>query len=79
MTAWSSGRRETTGSVILSVTRGSVAEQMKLRAGDIVTMMNGRPIRASADLVMALLAWQKLSDTRIVVQRGGAEILLKRE
>lgn len=79
MTAWKNGRREMTGSVILSVIRDSVAEQMKLRAGDIVTMMNGRPIRDSADLVMALLAWQKLSDTRIVVQRGGAEILLKRE
>lgn len=79
LTAWTSGRREATGAVILSVTRGSVAEQLKLRAGDIVTMMNGRPIRGSADLVMALLSWRKLSDTRIVVQRAGTEVLLRQD
>jgi S1-C subfamily serine protease len=79
LTAWMSGRRETTGSIILSVPRGSVAEQLHLRAGDIVTMMNGRPIRGSADLVMALLAWHKLPGTRIVVQRAGEQVLLKPE
>jgi S1-C subfamily serine protease len=79
LTAWTSGRRETTGAVILSVTRDSVAEQVKLRAGDIVTMMNGRPIRGSADLVIALLSWRKLSGTRIVVQRAGTEVLLKQD
>jgi serine protease Do len=79
LTAWTSGRHETTGSLILSVPRGSVAEQLRLRAGDIVTMMNGRPIRGSADLVMALLAWQKLPGTRIVVQRAGEQVMLKPE
>ncbi|HEY8880668.1 MAG TPA: trypsin-like peptidase domain-containing protein [Roseateles sp.] len=79
LTAWTRGRRETTGSIILSVPRGSVAEQLRLRAGDIVTMMNGRPIRGSADLVTALLAWRKLPGTRIVVQRAGEQVLLKPE
>jgi serine protease Do len=77
LTAWTRGRRETTGSVVLSVTRGSVAEQLQLRVGDIVTMMNGRPIRGSADLVTALLAWQKLPGTRIVVERAGTQVLLQ--
>ena len=77
LTAWARGRQEATGSLILHVPRGSVAEQLHLRAGDIVTMMNGRPIRGSADLVMALLAWQKLPGTRIVVQRAGEQLLLK--
>ncbi|RZJ08064.1 MAG: PDZ domain-containing protein, partial [Rubrivivax sp.] len=77
MTAWAAGRRETTGSLILSVPRGSTAERLQLRAGDIVTTMNGRRIITSADLVMALLAWQRLADTRIVVQRAGQELVLK--
>ena len=79
MTAWASGRRETSGSVILSVTRGSVAEQLQLRAGDIVTMMNGRPIGSSADLVMALLSWRRLAGTRIVVHRAATEVLLTQD
>lgn len=79
MTAWASGRHDTTGAVVLSVNRGSVAEALKLRAGDIITRMNGHPIRGSADLVMALLAWQELAGTRIVVQRGGAEVLLEQD
>ena len=35
--------------------------------------------RTSADLVMALLSWRKLSDTRIVVQRAGTEVLLPQD
>lgn len=77
LTAWSSGRRETRGALILSVPRGSLAEQLRLRAGDIVTMMNGRPIAASADLVTALLAWRSLPGTRIEVQRAGQELVLE--
>jgi S1-C subfamily serine protease len=76
LTAWSAGRRETSGALILSVTRGSLAEQMQLRAGDIVTLMNGRPIVDSADLVNTLLAWRKVADTRIVVLRAGKELAL---
>jgi len=76
LTAWAAGRRDAQGALILSVPRGSVAEQLRLRAGDIVTMMNGRPILGSADLVHALLAWRRLADTRLVVQRAGKELAL---
>ncbi len=76
LTAWSAGRRETSGALILSVPRSSLAEQLQLRAGDIVKTMNGRPIDSSADLVTALLAWRSLADTRIVVHRGGHDVAL---
>lgn len=76
LTAWTAGRRETTGALILSVPRGSLAEKMGLRAGDIVTAMNGRPIGGSADLVSALLAWRLPGETRLVVLRAGKEELL---
>ncbi|WP_162250732.1 S1C family serine protease [Pelomonas sp. Root1217] len=79
LTAWSAGRPDTSGALILSVPRGSLGEQLQLRAGDIVTTMNGRPIGGSSDLVTALLAWRKLSDTSIVVQRAGKELVLGRE
>jgi serine protease Do len=79
LTAWSAGRREMSGALILSVTRGSLAERLRLRAGDIVTAMNGRSIGGSADLVTALLAWRQLADTRVVVQRAGTELVLEPE
>lgn len=79
LTAWASGRHETSGAIILSVPRGSLAERFQLRAGDIVTMMNGRPVSSSADLVYTLLAWRKVSDARIVVQRAGKELVLGQE
>lgn len=77
LAAWSAGRRDTGGALILSVPRGSLAEQLRLRAGDIVTMMNGRPVGGSADLVRALLAWRSASDTQFVVQRAGQTLSLR--
>ena len=76
LTAWSAGRRETTGALVLSVARGSLAERAQLRAGDIVTTMNGRPIGGSADLVTALLAWRHAAGTQFTVVRGGQEATL---
>ncbi|MBL8276938.1 MAG: trypsin-like peptidase domain-containing protein [Pelomonas sp.] len=76
MSAWAAGRRETSGALILSVPHGTLAEKLQLRAGDVVTSMNGRRIGGSADLVAALLAWRSLEGTRIVVLRGGQETVL---
>lgn len=76
LTAWAAGRRETSGAIVLSVPRGSLAEKLQLRAGDIVMLMNGRPIGGSADLVSALLAWRVLANTRFVVLRAGKELVL---
>ncbi|CAM4192631.1 S1C family serine protease [Roseateles saccharophilus] len=79
LVAWSAGRHETRGALILSVPHGSLAEQLQLHAGDIVTTMNGRPIAGSADLVNALLAWRRLAGTRLVVRRAGEELMLGQE
>ncbi|NCT83512.1 MAG: PDZ domain-containing protein [Comamonadaceae bacterium] len=76
LTAWAAGRRETSGALVLTVPRGSLAERLQLRSGDIVTAMNGRPIGGSADLVNALLAWRMVAGTRIAVVRAGKELLL---
>ena len=76
LTAWAAGRRETSGSLILSVTRGSLAEKMRLRAGDVVISMNGRAIGGSADLVASLLAWRHAEGTRLVVIRDAQPVLL---
>lgn len=76
LTAWAAGRRETTGALILTVPRGSLAERLQLRAGDIVTAMNARPIGGSADLVNALLAWRTVAGTRMAVVRAGRELVL---
>lgn len=76
LTAWAAGRREATGALILSVPKGSLAEQLMLRAGDIVTAMNGQPIRSSAELVSALLAWRQAPGTRFAVLRAGQELQL---
>lgn len=79
LAAWEAGRREARGALILGVTRGSVAEQLRLRAGDVVTAMNGRRVDSSADLVAALLAWRNLDGTRITVLRGGQELALTQD
>lgn len=76
LTAWAAGRREASGAIVLSVARGSLAERLRLRAGDIVTAMNGRPITGSADLVNALLAWRRVADTRVAVRRGTEDVML---
>lgn len=79
LTAWAAGRHETTGALILTVPRGSLAEQLQLRAGDIVTEMNTRAIGGSADLVNALLAWRSVAGTRLVVVRAGKALVLAAE
>lgn len=71
MTAWAAGRREARGALVLAVPRGTFAEQLGLRVGDVITRMNGRAIGGSADLVAALLAWQRAEGLRISVLREG--------
>jgi S1-C subfamily serine protease len=77
--ARAAGRNDISGAVILSVARGSLAERMQLHADDVVTMMNGRPVTGSADLVNALLAWRSTANTQIVVRRAGRELALRLE
>lgn len=76
LTAWAAGRRDTSGALIVAVPHGTLAERLRLHEGDIVISMNGRAIGASADFVLALLAWRKIDGTRLVVQRAGQELTL---
>lgn len=77
LTAWAAGRGKVSGALILSVPRGTLAERLQLHAGDIVTMMNGQPVTGGADLVNVLLAWRAPAHARVVVQRGGRELVLR--
>lgn len=77
--AWAAGRNASSGALLLTVPHGSLAEQLKLRAGDIVTMMNGHPVSNSAELVRVLLAWRSVPQTRIVVHRAGGAVTLEAE
>ncbi|MFG6469089.1 S1C family serine protease [Roseateles sp. BYS87W] len=70
LAAWQAGRRDASGALVLSVPKGSLAERLQLKAGDVITAMNGRPVGSAADLVTALLAWRAVHGTRIQVQRG---------
>lgn len=76
LAAWQAGRREATGALILSVPRGSLAEKLQMRTGDVILAMNGRAISGAADLVSALLAWRAVHGTRITVLRAGKALTL---
>ncbi len=76
LAAWQAGRHDASGALILSVPKGSLADKLQLKAGDVVTAMNGRPVAGAADLVSALLAWRTVHGTRFVVLRAGQERVL---
>jgi serine protease Do/serine protease DegQ len=44
------GVKELNGAVVSQVTPGSPAEKAGVRAGDVVTLLNGQPVRGSSDL-----------------------------
>jgi membrane-associated protease RseP (regulator of RpoE activity) len=59
------------GLVVLSVARGSPAEQSGLRPTDILYEVDGQLLRERADLVAALADREPGSSARITVQRAG--------
>lgn len=77
--AWAAGRGDVSGALILSVPHGTLADRMQLRAGDVVTMMNGHPITSGADFVNSLLAWRSAPHTQLIVRRAGHELVLQLE
>ena len=58
------------GALLVSVTGGSLAERIGLRAGDVVVAMNSRAVAHSADFARQLLAWRQPLGTRFLVRRG---------
>lgn len=79
LAAWSAGQAQVRGALILDVERGSLAERIGLRHGDVVLEMNGRTIADGADLVAALLAWRTALPTRWIIRRAGHEYTLARD
>jgi hypothetical protein len=59
---------------IKSVTAGSAAEEVGVRAGDLVTQIDGRAIRNNRDLADLLAHW-KAGDMLVIDVTRGAETL----
>ena len=64
-------RRRAEGAVIAAVQPGSPAEKAGLRERDVVVAMNGRPIRAAAELRARLGLTPVGEEVELRVQRGG--------
>ncbi|MCW7541130.1 trypsin-like peptidase domain-containing protein [Aquabacterium sp. A7-Y] len=65
------GRAYASGALVTEVSRGGLAEALRLQVGDIVVGMNGEPIGESADLVRMLLDLRTAQGTSMTVYRGG--------
>lgn len=62
--------------IVRDVRPGSTAERMGLKAGDIVTEINGRPVETSRDAGLALAAEKAV---RIAVRREGRVVRVEQE
>lgn len=70
-TALARGRLLAHGALIDDVVHAGLAQRAGLRAGDIVTGMNGRAVGGAADFARQLLAWRSAAATRFTVYRDG--------
>jgi serine protease Do len=72
------------GAVISSVARGSAAAKVELKAGDVITRIDGEPVRTGADVAtrvgmaspgqtLRLTVWREKSSREIEVTLGKAE------
>jgi S1-C subfamily serine protease len=64
------------GAEVQSVVTGGPAEQAGVRQGDIVTELDGRPVRGSADVSRIVNAKRPGDDISIRVDRSGQEVTL---
>ena len=60
------------GVLVIKLADGSLAENVGVRPGDLIREVNGRPIKATADLAAALAA--PAAAWRITLQRGDQQI-----
>ncbi|HTI32103.1 MAG TPA: trypsin-like peptidase domain-containing protein [Miltoncostaea sp.] len=61
----------TAGAAVGAVTEGGPAARAGLKAGDVVTAIDGKPITGSADLVAAIAAKAPGDQITLTVRRGG--------
>jgi serine protease Do len=64
------------GLVITSVQGGSAAEEAGLRAGDVITQINRRPVKTVADYTRELAAGDKDKSVLFLVRRGQNNLFL---
>jgi serine protease Do len=65
------------GVLVSSVTTDSAAAQAGMRAGDVITAVNGRPAQSVADVIRAVRAAKPGSALELSVFRDNKEIMLK--
>jgi len=82
--AESFGLQAPDGAVVTSVARGSAASKVELKAGDVITRIDGEPVRTGADVAtrvgmaspgqpMRLTVWRDKTSREIEVALGKAE------
>ncbi|AWJ83827.1 peptidase [Azospirillum sp. TSH58] len=64
------------GAVIAQVERGSAAERAGFRSGDVVTAVNGRPVRSATDFRNRMGLVRAGTPLQVTVLRGGSERVL---
>ena len=62
----------TTGAQVVRVATGGPADQAGLKAGDVITAVNGTPVTTSAQLAQLIGAHQAGDQVTITYTRGGA-------
>jgi serine protease Do/serine protease DegQ len=67
----------TEGAVIVAVEKGSAADQAGLRAKDVVTAVNERPIRASSELRNRIGLVPVGEEVAMTVLRGGSQVRVR--
>jgi putative serine protease PepD len=65
------------GAVVSSVVSGSPASKAGLKAGDVITAIDGNPIASADDLTAQVAAHQPNDTVTVTVQRGGSSQQLK--
>lgn len=58
------------------VPNGSLLDKIGLKAGDIITGINGQPVNSQGDLVRLYTQFGTLASIRAEVRRGGAPVVL---
>jgi S1-C subfamily serine protease len=67
------------GAVVTSVEDGSPSDRAGLKAGDIITDVNGRPVRGSADLRTRIGLLRVGSEAELVVLRDRERLTIRAE
>jgi serine protease Do len=74
--AQSLGLERADGLVVASVKPGSAADEAGLRAGDVITQVNRRPVKNLADYNREISRTEKAKSVLFLVRRGESSVFL---